>query len=315
LGKPRVIFLGNSESVFSNRHFATLIEPWIEVVAVVDTPPAMRTSTNPDRGNGLRSFTEIARMSGAPVFEPDDPNSADVIREIRGLNPDILIAVGYVKLLSPSVLDIPRLVAANFHASLLPAYRGKHPVFWALRNGERSAGLTVHVMDPHIDTGDILYQVEVRTRRRDSTAALYSRIMDRSVPLVPRLIREAVEGKLLPKKQNIADASYFSSTAEDDFRLTWHADGEMLRRWICTTPGKCWFAALGRTVYVQDAEMVRGIPVASVGTIIQIDRVYCAVAVNGGTLRLRSGCTKNGPLESMSTILGRLKLAVGNSLD
>jgi len=309
-----VVFLGNSESVFSNRHFAVLAEPWIDVVAVVDTPAATRTSTNPDRGGEIAPFTEIARAEGVPIFEPDDPNTTAMVREFAALCPDVLVAVGYVKLLRPPVLEIPRLVAANFHASLLPAYRGKHPVFWALRNGERYAGLTVHVMDPHIDTGDILYHVRVRTRRRDSVAELYSRIMDRSVALVPRLVSDAAAGRLRPRTQENADASYFSSTTEDDFRLSWSVDGETLRRWICATPGRCWFQACGRPVRVQDAEIERGVFPARVGTIVKVGRGGCVLAVDGGALRLRSGCVDSGAVKPMSRICAELGLAAGDAL-
>ena len=70
--------------------------------------------------------------------------------------------INYVDRQALSVL-LPKLVAANFHASLLPAYRGKHPLFWALRHGELWTGLTVHVMAPGFDTGEILYQIRVRT--------------------------------------------------------------------------------------------------------------------------------------------------------
>ncbi len=76
---------------------------------------------------------------------------------MAALCPDMFVAVGYTDLLRAPLLAVPRILAANFHASLLPAYRGRHPVFWALRHGERWAGLTVHVMDEGFDTGDVLY--------------------------------------------------------------------------------------------------------------------------------------------------------------
>jgi len=212
------------------------------------------------------------------------------------------------------VLGIPRIVAANFHASLLPAYRGKHPVFWALRHGERSAGLTVHVMDPHIDTGDVLYRTKVRTRRRDSVATLYSRIMDRSVALVPRLVEDAVAGRLRPEKQGAEGASYYSSTTAEDFRLDWTSDRRALLRWIRATPSKCWFSLRGRTVYVQDATIPLGAPPESIGTIMRLGRGGCTVAVGGGALRLRSGCLDDGPIEHMSVVCAKLGLAVGDSL-
>ena len=132
----------------------------------------------------------------------------------------------------------------------LADYRGKHPVFWALRNGEKTAGLTVHAMDPGLDTGDILYQVRVRTRRCDSVSSLYGRIMDRSEKLVPQLVAGARDGKLRRRRQPRAGASYYSSTSEEDFRLDWLLDSETLRRRVSTSPGKCFFEVKNNSIVV-----------------------------------------------------------------
>jgi methionyl-tRNA formyltransferase len=107
------------------------------------------------------------------------------------------------------LLEVPRLLAANFHASLLPAYRGLHPLYWALQIGERWVGLTVHVIDSGIDTGDILYQVRVPVEPGDSVSRLYDRVMAESVPLVPRLITDAVAGTLVRRPQGAEGASYY----------------------------------------------------------------------------------------------------------
>jgi methionyl-tRNA formyltransferase len=134
-----------------------------EVVGVVDVPPARRASTNSARQEG-GDFVTVAREKGIPCFEPASPNAAPFVGEMQALVPDLFMAVGYVLLLKSPVLAVPRVLAANFHASLLPAYRGKHPVFWALRNAEPWCGLTIHEMSPGLDMGDILFQIRVPTK-------------------------------------------------------------------------------------------------------------------------------------------------------
>ncbi len=176
----RVVFFGNSQSFFSNRFFTPLLDAPCDLVGVVDVPPTKRQSTNPMTATRQFSFVDTAHARGTPVFEPLNPNTPEFIGALAANSPDLFIAAGYMFLLKPSLLSIARMVAVNFHASLLPAYRGKHPVFWALRNGEREAGLTAHVMDPRFDTGDILYQVRVRTRKRDTVSTLYDRIIEKS---------------------------------------------------------------------------------------------------------------------------------------
>lgn len=233
----RVIFLGNSDSEFSNRHFRALLETGCEVTGVVDAPVSQRKSTNPSRDE--ISFAELARRKGLPLFAPARPNQPEFSAEIAALRPDLLLAVGYTQILKDPLLSLPGLLPANFHASLLPAYRGMHPVFWCLRNGERWSGLTVHVMDRGIDTGDILYQVRVRTRADDSVASLYARIMEHSLPLVGRLVEDLSASRLPRSLQPETGASYYSALHEEDFRLDWGWEATKIARWIGISPGKC----------------------------------------------------------------------------
>jgi hypothetical protein len=100
-------------------------------------------------------------------------------------------------------------------------------------------------MDTGIDTGDILYQVKVRTRKKDSVGSLYERIIQRSPPLVERLVKETGQGMIRPIPQNEDGASYYSSVREEDFRIDWGLPAETLRRWISTSPGEC-FARVER---------------------------------------------------------------------
>jgi methionyl-tRNA formyltransferase len=293
---PRVLFFGNSEGAFSNRHFAALLASRCEVVGVVDVPPARRASTNrPAAGGGPRSFLAAARERGLPVFEPLHPNREDFISEAARLAPDLILAVGYLNRLGERLLALPRVMAANFHASLLPAYRGKHPVFWALRNGEKWCGMTVHVMDAGLDTGDIIFQVRVRTRRDDSVGSLYDRIMDRSEPLVARLVECAARGKVPRRPQTEAGASYFSSVGEEDFHLDWGVPAETLRRWISASPGQCWVPVAGGRLFAIGARLARagGSPRAA-GTLIRVEGGSCVVSTGRGALAIQRMRTTDG---------------------
>jgi methionyl-tRNA formyltransferase len=278
----RVVFFGNSEGMFSNRHLVALRDVKCELAAVVDVPPAQRTTTNSRTASG-QGFTATARAHGIPILEPARPNSPEFVEMMRALRPDLFLAVGYLNRLGQDLLSVPRLLAANFHASLLPAYRGLHPVFRTLRAGERWAGLTAHVLDAGLDTGDVLYQVRLRTRRDDSVDSLYDRIMNRSVGLVGRLIADAEAGRLLRRPQGTEGASYFSSVSEEDFRLDWRRDAEQLRRWICTTPARCFSEVAGERVNFAEAELAEGVRAAP-GTLVKIGRTRCTVAAGSGAL-------------------------------
>lgn len=283
----RVAFFGNSDSLFSNRHFYALLWTKCTVVAVVDVPPIKRASTNARPSFPVESFVVQASSRRIPAFEPETPNSAEFVATMRALTPDLFIAAGYMNLLKPEILAVPRLIAANWHASLLPAYRGKHPVFWALRNGERQVGLTVHIMGPGLDTGDILYQVKVRTRKNDTVGRAYDRIMSKSVPLVGRLIRDAEKGKLVARPQPDLGASYYSSVKEQDLLLDWSLDAETLRRRVQTSPGQCFCVLAGRQIHFLDAKVIKNPVAAGAGTLVRLGRESCVISAGESELCVR----------------------------
>lgn len=309
----KVVFWGNSQSVFSSRHFGALLDVPCELVAVIDVPPAGRDSTNPLPA-GLPNFAQVASQREIPVFSPNSPNEPDFVEQMRGLAPDLFLAIGYSLILKPPILAIPKLLAANFHASLLPQYRGKHPVFWTLRGGERWAGLTVHVMDPGIDTGDIIYQVKVRTRRDDTMASLYERIMDLSLGLIGRLVADAEKGTILRRSQAAGEGSYFSSTSEEDFRLDWTWPTEQLRRYIATTPGQCFATVAGQYLYLSQAEKARDEGAGAPGTLLKIGRTRCLVATGDGALWIGRARREAGQEQPMAALCRQLGLKAGDRL-
>jgi methionyl-tRNA formyltransferase len=309
----KVIFWGNSQSVFSSRHFGALLDVPCDLAAVVDVPPTGQDSTNPLPA-GLPIFAQEASWRGVPVLSPASPYQPEFVEQMRALSPDLFLAAGYGLILKPPILAVSNLLAANFHASLLPHYRGKHPVFWTLRGGERWAGLTVHVMDPGIDTGDIIYQVKVRTRRDDTVTTLYERIMDRSLGLIGRLVADAERGTIPRRPQAAGEGFYFSSTSEEDFRLDWAWPMERIRRYIAMTPGQCYITAAGQRLYLSQAEKARDKGAGSPGALQRLGRVRCLVATGDGALWIGRARLDGGQEQPMAPLCRRLGLKVGDRL-
>jgi methionyl-tRNA formyltransferase len=306
----RAVFFGSSDNVFSNRHFHALMEGECSVAAVVDVPPARRASTNSSRQAG-GSFVEIARKEGIPCFEPASPNALGFVREIRALEPDFFMAVGYMLLLKSEMLAVPRVIAANLHASLLPAYRGKHPVFWALRAGEPWCGLTIHEMSPVLDTGDIISQVRVPTRRADSVSDLYERIMTASVPLVSKLIADVALGTVPRTRQPAEGASYFGATSESDFCISWSMETGRIARWVSATPGQCFADIGGQRLFLLDANVSEGTPGIRAGTLLALRPELCRIAGSDGSIEIRRLRSAEGKVMSAHDAFQGLGLGEG----
>ena len=310
----RVVYFGSSQNVFSRRFYEALARTSCAIVGFVDVPPAKRSSTNTAREDGHASDPREAAGRGIPVYEPDNPNLPEFVETIRGLKPDLFLAAGYMFRLQAEILAVPRIASANVHASLLPAYRGRSPVFWALRHGETYSGLTIHLMDDRLDTGDLLYQVRVRTRKDDSVSSLYARIIDRSVKLVPRLIADAERGRLPRKSQAGMPGSYFSAAKEADFRLDWSRGAEELRRWITITPGQCFIDVRGDRIFPQDAKLAAIPQKAAPGTLLRIGLNGCTIAAGDSALRIDTIRVPSGESLPMRQFCRRLELSAGDCL-
>lgn len=102
--------------------------------------------------------TSLAERRRVPVHHVQDCNDSEVVNLIASLGIDILLSVNvYQRMLEP-LLSSPGVGALNTHFGLLPHYRGMSPVLWAMANGERSIGITVHRMVLEFDEGRIVRQ-------------------------------------------------------------------------------------------------------------------------------------------------------------
>ena len=104
------------------------------------------------------SVAEFAGSRGIPVYAPESINHPVWVNRIRALAPDLIFSAYYRDIVKQEILDIPRCGAVNLHGSLLPKYRGRVPINWAIINGETETGVTLHYMTAKADAGDIIDQ-------------------------------------------------------------------------------------------------------------------------------------------------------------
>lgn len=145
---------------------------------------------------------------------------------LQGINADVLCCMGFPRKLPAELLALPRLGCFNFHGGPLPYYRGPDPVFWQIRNRESFATVTVHRMDPEIDTGAIAHEVQLPVGPGDT----YGLWMQRLGGGLPRVMIEfiqqlAIHGEALPlRQQDTATACYLSRPDDADRTIDWSWD-------------------------------------------------------------------------------------------
>jgi methionyl-tRNA formyltransferase len=174
-----------------------------EVVGVV-TQPDRRGEGHHEHVNPVKEWSV---EHGLPVAQPESINAPDALEIVRKARADLCVTAAYGQILSPDVLAIPRLGVINVHASLLPKYRGAAPIAYAILHGEKTTGVTLFRMEPRLDAGPILGQVETEIGPEETTGELEARLAELAVPLTLRVVGEIESGTERPVGQDASKAT------------------------------------------------------------------------------------------------------------
>jgi methionyl-tRNA formyltransferase len=175
-------------------------------------------SGGPNLGDAAETTADIlgAVPRGMDLLLPGSTDGLALALESYRL--DLVIVFGFAWKLPRAVLAIPRLGVMNIHVSMLPKYRGPAPLLWAIRNGDRTGGVTVHWMDEDFDTGNILAQQDGIPLADDITWQNYCAD---ALPVIRDLLRKSLElaaEGCAGEPQN-HDAASYAGFMEDDFSV------------------------------------------------------------------------------------------------
>ncbi|MBX9602444.1 MAG: methionyl-tRNA formyltransferase [Bryobacteraceae bacterium] len=212
----RVVFLGTP-------HFAV---PSLEALASAGYS-IVAVYTQPDRPKGRgRDFAhspvkQAALALNLDVRQPERIRRPEIVEELRGLSPDVMVVVGYGQIIPQSIIDIPPLGILNVHASLLPEYRGAAPIQWAIADGRRATGVTIMKIDAGLDTGDILLKSETPIGDSETAPELSARLSRDGARLLLRALQGLRDGGIQPEKQNHAAATMARILTREDGKIDW----------------------------------------------------------------------------------------------
>jgi methionyl-tRNA formyltransferase len=167
------------------------------------------------------SVEKLARAHGLPVITPENPNDPAVIEQVRALRPDFLFSFYYRNMLGPELLALPARGAFNLHGSLLPKYRGRVPVNWAVIMGERETGATLHQMVAKPDAGGIVEQQAVAIGPDDTAAEVFGKVTEAAERVLARALPGLIAGSARIVPQNLSLGSYYGGRKPEDGRIDW----------------------------------------------------------------------------------------------
>ena len=214
----KVIFFGTPQFAVPTLE-KLLSYPEMEVIAVVTQPDKRR-----GRGNKLipSPVKSVAVSHSIPVWQPrrvkKDANTLNLLRQAQA---DIFVVVAYGQILSPEILDMPRLGCVNVHGSILPKYRGAAPIQWCIYNGETETGNTTMLMDAGMDTGPMLLKSVTPIGLFDNTVSLAEILAKDGADLLVETLLKLEAQEIEPIAQDNSQATYAPLIDNSDYQIDW----------------------------------------------------------------------------------------------
>ncbi len=207
------------------RCLKVLLSAKVEVVLVVTH------EDDPAEQLWYGSVAATARNHGLPCVAPEAATDA-LIGRVAGLAPDFIFSFYYRRMLGSALLGLARRGALNMHGSLLPRFRGRAPVNWAVLRGATQTGATLHYMTAVADAGDIVDQCAVPVLQEDNALDVFRKVLVAAEIVLARSLPGLIDGTAPRKPQRLADGEYCGRRRPEDGRIDWTRPGREIHNLV-----------------------------------------------------------------------------------
>lgn len=285
--------------------------------AKVEVPLVVTVADDSKENRWFASVADTAREYGLPVVIPDDAGGAELAERVAQLAPDFIFSFYYRSMLGARILGSARRAALNMHGSLLPKYRGRAPVNWAILNGELQTGATLHYMVERADAGDIVDQLAVPILEDDDAREVFGKVTAAAEIVLARSLPGLIEGNAARRPQVIEPGQYFGRRRPEDGRIDWSLPAVRIHNLVRAVappfPG-AFTDVDGNEWWIHRTRLETRIITPSERARLFGAQGACYIACrDGGVLRVLAAATAEGPinLERMSHELEARPAALG----
>jgi methionyl-tRNA formyltransferase len=187
----------------------------------INIPLLFSHADDPHENQWFGSVQQLARGRGLNIVTPDSPNTAEWIAEGTALQPDFVFSFYYRYMLDKAWLTMPRLAALNMHGSLLPKYRGRAPVHWAIIHGESQTGASLHYMVEKPDAGALVDQEAVPILENDTALDVSIKVAAAAETVLRRSLPALIAGTAPSRPLDLSAGSYYGRRRPEDGRIDW----------------------------------------------------------------------------------------------
>ena len=269
--------------------------------ASVEIPLVVTVADDPQEKRWYASVADTAADYGLEVAVPAAGATAALEGRLQALKPDFLFSFYYRSLLPAAVLASARRGALNMHGSLLPKYRGRAPVNWAILKGESETGATLHYMVEQADAGDIVDQLPVPILADDDAREVFAKVTVAAETILVRSLPQLIAGTAARHPQRILPGQYFGRRTAEDGRIDWSRPAreihDLVRAVAPPFPGA--FAEVGgeRWDIHRTRPSGRPPPAQPGAWLFGAEGGLYAACGGGGVLQLLSAANARGPID------------------
>lgn len=197
------------------RCLKVLLARGVEVALVVTH------TDNPAETIWFESVADLCREQGIPSIAPNDPGTPELLARVQDLQPDLIFSFYYRHMLPVNLLATAKHGAYNMHGSLLPKYRGRVPVNWAVLHGETETGATLHEMAAKPDAGAITAQTMVPILPDDTAFEVFGKLTVAAEQTLWQALPAILAGRPPRLANDLSKGSYFGGRKPEDGRIDW----------------------------------------------------------------------------------------------
>ena len=187
---------------------------------------------DPNENVWFGSVAKLCEEKKIPYITPNANQLMDLVPQIQKLAPDYLFSFYYRHMISAELLACAKIAALNMHGSLLPKYRGRAPVNWAILHGETETGATLHIMEVKPDAGDIVGQSAVSIGPNETATQVFGKVSQAAVAVMNQVLPDLVQGHIPRKTNNLAQGSYFGGRQPADGEILWHQTAQQVHNLV-----------------------------------------------------------------------------------
>ena len=285
--------------------------------AGLEIPLVVTVADDPRENRWYASVAETARDYGLECVAPATAATPELEARLRGLAPDFLFSFYYRSLLPSGILASARRGALNMHGSLLPKYRGRAPVNWAILRGESATGATLHYMVEKADAGDIVDQLAVPILQDDDAREVFAKVTVAAETILARSLPALMAGTAARRPQSVLPGQYFGRRTPADGRIDWSRPAreihDLVRAVAPPFPGA--FAEVsGERWEIQRTRLSeRRVPAGGPAQMFAAGGECCIGCRDGAVLRLLAAVAPTGPVDlvALAARLAARPLALG----